>query len=73
MTYLHSNNFKSLTDASGYLILIKFNKILKLIEFSKFLKYKIDISKNLNRFPRFQFRVKVVYYKVFLFIIGGSK
>ena len=65
-------------DASGYLILIKFNRILRLVEFSKFLKYRVDISRNLrlinlSKFPKFQFGFKVIYYRAFLFIIKGGK
>ena len=52
---------------------MEFSKILKSVEFSRFLKYKVDIGENLNGFPRFQFRVKVIYYKAFLLIIKGSK
>ena len=44
------------------------------------LRYRVDISRNLrlvdlSRFPRFyfRFRFRVVYYKVFLLIIGGGK
>jgi hypothetical protein len=48
------------------------------VEFSKFLKRGVDIGGNLrlidfSEFLRFQFRVKVVYYKAFLLIIRGSK
>ena len=48
------------------------------MEFSKFLKYRVDISRNLrlidfSGFFRFRFRVKVIYFKVFLPIIKGSK
>ena len=74
---------KSLTDAGGYLILIKFSGFLKLVESSGFLRYRVessgflryrvDIGRNLSRFLRFRFRVRVVYYKVFLFITGGGK
>ena len=70
--------FKSLTDASRYLILVEFGKIIKSVESSKFLRYKVDISRNLrrinlSRFPKFQFRVKVVYSKAFLLTTGGGK
>ena len=45
---------------------------------SGFLKYRVDISRNLrlmdlSKFFKFWFRVKVIYYKVFLLIIGGGK
>ena len=59
-------------------ILVEFSRILRLVEFSRFLRYRVDISRNLrlvdlSRFPRFQFRVRAVYYKAFLLIMGGSK
>ena len=46
---------RSLTDINRYLILIKFSKIIKLMEFNKFLKYRVNISKNLrlSGFPKF--------------------
>ena len=50
---------KSLIDASEYLILVEFSGIVKLIDFSGFFK--------------FQFRVRAVYYKAFLLVIGGGK
>ena len=57
---------------------MEFGEIPRFIGFGKFLEYKIDISGNLrlinfSRFFRFWFRVKAVYYKVFLLIIRGSK
>ena len=66
---------KSLIDASGYLILVEFSKIVKSVKSSEVLRYRVDIGGNLRlgRFFKFWFRVKVVYYKVFLFIIGGGK
>ena len=53
-------------DASGYLILV---------EFGGFLRCRVNISGNLklSGFPKFQFRVKAVYYKTFLLTTGGSK
>ena len=62
-------------DVSGYLILVKFSGIVRLVKSSRFLRYGVDISRNLrlSRFSKFWFRGKVVYYKVFLLIIGGSK
>ena len=73
-----SRNFKFLMDVSKSLILVDFSGIPRLVEFSKFLKCKIDISKNLrlinlSGFSKFQFRVKVVYYKTFLLAIWGNK
>ena len=57
---------------------MEFSRILKLVEFSRFLRYRVEISRNLrlvdlSRFSRFQFRVRAVYYKTFLLITGGSK
>ena len=59
-------------------MLMKFGGIPRLVKFGKFLRYKVDISGNLrlidfSGFFRFQFRVKMVYYRTFLFIIRGSK
>ena len=68
---------------------MEFSRILRLVESSRFLRYRVDISRNLklvdlsrnlrlvdfSRFPRFyfRFRFRVVNYKAFLLIIGGSK
>jgi hypothetical protein len=65
-------------DISRIFILVEFGRILRLVESGRFLRYRIDISRNLrlvdlSGFPRFQFRVRVVYYKAFLLITGGSK
>ena len=48
------------------------------MESSGFLRYKIDISRNLrlmdlSGFFKFQFRVKAVSYRAFLLVIGGGK
>ena len=64
-----SGNFRSLIDVSGN---------LALVESGGFLKCRVDISGNLrlidlSGFPKFQFRVRAVRYKVFLFITGGGK
>ena len=66
---------RSLIDASGYPVLVKFSGIVRSVEFSKFLKYRVDIGGNLrlNKFSKFQFRVRVVHYKAFLLAIGGGK
>ena len=40
--------FKSLVDVVGYLILVKFSGIIRLVESSEFLRYKVDISGNLR-------------------------
>ena len=68
---------------------MEFSRILRLVESSRFLRYRVDLSRNLrlvdlsrnlrlvdlSRFPRFyfRFRFRVVYYKAFLLIIGGGK
>ena len=57
---------------------MKFSRIVRLVEFSKFLRYKVDISGNLrlidlSGFLKFWFRVRAVSYKVFLFAMGGGK
>ena len=48
------------------------------MEFSKFLKYRVVVNRNLrlvgsSRFPRFLFRIRGVSYKALLLIIGGGK
>ena len=48
------------------------------MEFSRFLRYRVDISGNLrlmdlSGFFKFWFRVKTVFYKAFLFATGGGK
>ena len=45
-------------DISGNLIFIEFGKILRLVESGKFLRYRVDISRNLRLidlggFPKF--------------------
>ena len=59
---------------------MEFSRILRLVESSKFLRCRVDISRNLrlvdfSRFPRFyfRFRFRAIYYKAFLLIIGGGK
>ena len=57
---------------------MEFSRILRLVESGGFLRCRVDISGNLRLvdlggFPRFWFRVRAVYYKVFLLIIGGGK
>ena len=64
-------------DASRYLTLVEFSRIIRLVEFNKFLKYKVDISGNLrlidlSGFLKFRFRVRVEYYRVFLLAMGGG-
>ena len=67
-------------DISGIFILVEFSRILRLVESGGFLRYRVDISRNLrlvdlSRFPRFyfRFRFRAVYYKAFLLITGGGK
>ena len=50
---------------------MEFGRILRLVESNRFLRYRVDISRNLRFYFRFRFRV--VYYKAFLLIIGGGK
>ena len=57
---------------------MKFGRIVKLIKSSGFLRYGVNINKNLrlidlSKFFKFRFRVRVVYYKAFLLVIGGGK
>ena len=57
---------------------MEFSGIIRLVESSRFLRYKVDISGNLrlvdlNRSSKFQFKVRVVYNRAFLLAIGGSK
>ena len=54
---------------------MKFSRIVRLVEFNRFFKCRVDINRNLrlSRFFKFWFRVRVVYYRVFLLVIGGSK
>jgi hypothetical protein len=45
-------------DISGIFILVEFGRILGLVELGRFLRYRVDISRNLrlvdlSRFPRF--------------------
>ena len=70
--------FRFLMDASGYLILVEFSRILRLVESGGFFKYRVDIGRNLrlidlSGFSKFWLRVRVVYYRMFLFIVKGSK
>ena len=69
-----------MVDISGIFILGEFGRILRLVKSSGFLRYRVDISRNLrlvdlSRFLRFyfRFRFRAVYYKVFLLIIGVGK
>ena len=67
-------------DISGIFILVEFGRILRLVKSSGFLRYRVDISRNLRlvdlggnlRFY-FRFRFRAVYYKAFLLITGGGK
>ena len=65
-------------DVIGYLILVEFSGIIRSVKSSKFLRYRVDISGNLklmdlSGFLKFQFGVRVVSYRVFLFTTGGGK
>ena len=40
--------FRSLADVIRYLILVKFSEILRSVESGEFLKYKVDINRNLR-------------------------
>ena len=84
-----SRNSRSLVDISRIFISVEFGRILGLVESSGFLRYRVDISRNLRlvdlsrnlrlvdlgRFPKFyfRFRFRAVRYKAFLLITGGSK
>ena len=41
-----SGYLRFLIDASGYLILVEFSGIVRSVEFSKFLRYGVDINRN---------------------------
>ena len=43
-----SRNFEFLIDVSGSLISVKFSGVPRLVESSRFLKHRVDISKNLR-------------------------
>ena len=67
-------------DISGIFISVEFGRILRLVKSSRFLRRRVDISRNLrlvdlSRFPRFyfRFRFRAVCYKAFLLITGGGK
>ena len=57
---------------------MEFSGIIRLVEFSRFLKYEVDISRNLRlikfgKFLKFRFRVRAIYYRILLFAMGGGK
>ena len=65
-------------DVIGNFTLIEFSGIPELVKSSKFLRHRVDINGNLrlinfSKFFKFQFRVRMVYYKTFLLIIRGGK
>ena len=64
-----------MADVGRYLILVEFSRIIKSVESSRFLRYRVDIGGNfrLSGFFKFQFGVRVVHYRVFLLATGGSK
>ena len=64
-----SKNFRFLMVISGNLVLV---------EFSGFLRRRVDFGGNLrlidlSGFPRLWFKVKAICYRAFLFIMGGGK
>ena len=70
--------FKSLADIIRYLILVEFSRIIRSVESGKFLRYRVNINRNLrlidlSGFLKFQFRIRAVSYKAFLFATGGGK
>jgi hypothetical protein len=57
---------------------MEFSRILLLVESGRFLRHRVDTSKNLRLvdlggFLRFQFRVRAVGYKALLLVTGGGK
>ena len=65
-------------DISGNLAPMEFGGIFWLVESGGFLRCGVDFNGNLRLvglggFPRLWFRVRTTCYKVFLFVIGGSK
>ena len=73
-----SRNFRFLIVISRNLVLVEFGGIFGLVESSGFLGYKVDFSGNLklvdfSGFLRLWFRVRAIYYRAFLLVIGGGK
>ena len=69
---------KSLVDVVGYLILVEFSGIIRSVESNRFLRYGVDINRNLrlmdlSGFLKFWFRIRVVSYRAFLVVMGGGK
>ena len=69
---------RSLVDIDRYLILVEFSGIIRLVESSGFLRYRVDISGNLrlmdlSGFFKFWFGVRVISYRAFLLAMGGGK
>ena len=62
-------NFRFLIGISRNLISVEFGRIPKSVESGRFFRCRVDVSGNL----RLRFRVKVTYYRVFLFITRGGK
>ena len=59
-------------------MLMEFGGIPRLVKSGRFLKYRVDINRNLrlmdfSGFPRFQFGVGMVHCRTFLLIIRGGK
>ena len=78
-----------MVDIGRIFMSVEFSGILGLVESGRFLRYRVDIGRNLrlvdlggnlrlvdfSRFPRFhfRFRFRAVRYKAFLLITGGGK
>ena len=65
-------------DVNRSLALVEFGEVPRLVKSGKFFRRKVDISGNLelidfSRFPKFQFRVKIVHCRTFLLAIRGGK
>ena len=57
---------------------MEFGGILRLVKSSKFLRRRVNISRNLrlinfSKFLRFQFGIRIVHYRTFLLAIRGGK
>ena len=73
-----NRNFRFSIDIGGNLAPVEFGEIFWLVESSGFLRYGVDFNGNLrliglSGFPRLQFKIKMIYYKTFLFVMGGNK
>ena len=59
---------RSLADIIRYFILVEFSGILRLVDIGGNLRLM-----DLSGFLKFQFRVRVVYYRTFLLTVESSK